>query len=308
MKKHFVKIFTISILSLSCIIAYYRINYYILDHKELISLKKLLNEVHYSIKYGNPGKQLFFKNEILKNKTGHCGNLSRLLIFDLLKIGYNNFDIISISTYNKRNHTLVQLNLKNSAKAILLDPTTNIIYMHSLGQLLDKPSLCNDITGKSSFPKYSDINFWSTIENIIFIPYLDGLVIKPDMAYLKKNNIYLKSKYILNNLFDGIYRTYINIKIKQNKSVNIIAEFNKKKRISSIVIYPYDTRHYPSHLSIYCKNRSTEKKLFDGNIHITRGMIIVNLYKGPYCNNMEFSFSNCTSNTLLLRNIFIYGE
>jgi len=203
-------------------------NYNYNKDKELKQLYKLVNKVHKSIRYGTGRKDAFFTDEILKYGEGHCGHISRVLFRELIKKGYQP-EIISINTYNKRSHSMIQIKTKYGSK-ILLDATTNIIYTKSVNEIVDKPSLVEKNTiGKS-------------VRNIQFLPYLDAYIIK---------DITNKDKIV--NLVDFRYLTLFKI----GKKIKI--KFSRLHRLSSIVIYPLNSNIQKRAIEVFCYDKKILK-------------------------------------------------
>ncbi|WP_457641504.1 hypothetical protein [Persephonella sp.] len=280
-----------------------------INKNEILELKNLVDKVHKSIKYGIGKNDLVFRDEILEYGEGHCGHLVRILLTELLKKGYSNFDIVYISTYNKRIHTVMQIKLKKSPQIVTLDPTTNLVYPYSVEEILKNPFLSKNVIGTSKYPVYSDLNFWSTVRQVLFIPYYDAFPIKPEKVYTKHINSFFPPPHNIDALFDGNFSTYTATKTGSNTHISISAKLKKESRISSIVIYPYDEKNYPEKIKIMCKRISSSKIIFDSRIFLKRGIIVINLPEGPYCDNLEFNFSKFKGqNRLLIRDIYIYGK
>ena len=78
------------------------------NSNELDLFQQLTTKIHKSINYGVGSNNTFFDDEIIKYGEGHCGHLSWMLVRKLINYGYDS-EIISITTYNGRNHSMVQV-------------------------------------------------------------------------------------------------------------------------------------------------------------------------------------------------------
>ena len=108
-----------------------------IEQQDLKKIKEKVIIVHNLIKSGVGNNTCVFNDEIIEFGEGHCGHFSKMLVRELLLIGYNS-EIISLITYNKRNHAVVQVTL-NNGKKILLDSLSNVIYNNSIEEILLNP-------------------------------------------------------------------------------------------------------------------------------------------------------------------------
>ena len=262
-------------------------NYNYNKDKELKQLYKIVNKVHKSIRYGTGRKDALFTDEILKYGEGHCGHISRVLFRELTKKGYQP-EIISINTYNKRSHSMIQIKTKYGSK-ILLDATTNIIYTKSVNEIVDKPSLVEKNTiGKSKFIQFSNTDFWKSVRNIQFLPYLDAYIIK---------DITNKDKIV--NLIDFRYLTLFKIGEK------IKIKFSKLHRLSSIVIYPLNSNIQKRAIEVFCYDKKNIKNsIYKSDLIDQRSLFTINLSGNDYCKELELDFSK----SIRVRDIYIYGK
>ncbi len=282
---------------------------YIRRNKELEVLYNYVKEIHNSISYGVGSNKCFFNDEIIKYGKGNCSHYSLMLARKLIVHGYK-MEIIAIKTYNKRIHSVVQTCLKTTGEKILLDATTGIVYLNSLGKILENPSLCSKVIGKSSLSVYSDFSFWSTVRTIQYIPYLGQLPLEnikrvegqPKSAFYPKPNG-------INASLDLNYYTYTATKVNFSSPISILLQFSKMDRISSIVIEPYDINDYPSKIGILCQNDGRKTKIFDRKVKLVRGLIVINFPYGVRCKGIQIIFSDFVGQKrLLIRDIEIYGK
>lgn len=254
---------------------------------EIKILNNLVNKVHKSIKYGNGDQDALFTDEVLKVGEGHCGHYSRMLFTELLKLHYSP-EIISIKTFDGRHHAMIQVKTKNN-NVVLLDATTNIIYKNDAGEIIHNPYIINkSIIGKSVFPAFSNISFWSNIQSLKFLPYLDANVIK-DYKINNKD---------LNTAFDFLSST-----IYDNNEKYFEVEFKHPHRLSSIVIYS-KTPKDPIELEITCYNNTLDKSIFKKSLINQRSLFPINFYEKVVCKKLSFQFSDI----LKIQDIYIYGK
>merc|ERR1711879_862022 len=211
------------------------------NKKEIDLIISHIEKVHNSITYGTGEKSALFTDEIFEVGSGHCGHYSRMLFRELLLLGYKP-EIISIITFDKRSHSMLEVTLK-SGKKILADATTNILYLNSATEIISNPDILeNNIIGTSTKEMYSNKSFWKNIKTFKYLPYLDANLIK-DFA---QNNI--------ENIIDFKYNT-------SNYSNEVKVKFNNIHRISSIVIYPFE-KNININVSLRCVNEKEKEVIF----------------------------------------------
>lgn len=276
---------------------------------EISDIQKTVNKVSNSFQYGIGSMDTEFNDEIIKYGEGHCGHYSWVLLREFLKQGYSG-EIISITTYNHRNHAMVEIERKTDYKKILVDATTNLVYDYSVEDILKNPLLSKQRHGRSKSPTYSNLAFWGTIKTIRYLPYigyktLDNIqnikVDNPNIFYKKPNGLYAS--------FDKKYNTYTATKMSSSIKVNFEILFKKQNRLSSIVIEPYDINTYPSKLLLKCMDNN--QIIYNNFLKIKRSLLIVNIVepKKQYCKKLKFEFSDFQGqDRLLIRDIYFYGK
>lgn len=274
-----------------------------IDQQEYQHLQTIVSKVHQSIDYGVGNTELLFADEIIGLGEGHCGHFSWLLSRELWKQGYKN-EIVLIITYNKRDHTMVQVTT-NDNHTILVDATTNLVYKHSVQEILSDPKLSQDVVQKGVHKSYSDVDFWSSVETLRFTPYIGISPLNNIKKIVDKQHDFHVSPNDQNALFDFNYGTYGATQGKGEKEVALDVKFTKKNRMSSVVVYPYDMQNYPAHLKIVCDG----KTLTDAPAELKRSMIIYNFPNEDSCSNVQLGFSNFQGQKrLLIKDIYFYGK
>lgn len=287
------------------IILIFNLNLFAFDKVDEYKLmKSLVVKVHNSISIGNGNNRCVFNDEIIRYGEGHCGHFAKILVRELLKYGYDS-EIVSIITYNKRNHAMVQVKLKNGKK-ILLDALSNIVYKYSIEEILLNTKLSQDkYFQNGNIKNYSNLSFFNTIKTLQFIPYIGTYILKNINNINVDDKLFFKKPNDIMSSFDYSYNTYSATKINASEKINLNIKFKDKDRISSIVIYPYSINDYPAKIKLNCDDIT----VFDQDIKLKRGMIVINFYANNKCNDLNFEFSDFKGqNRLLLRDIYIYGK
>jgi len=274
---------------------------------EMLKLKEIVNSVHNSFKYGVGTMKAEFNDEIVKYGEGHCGHYSWMLLREFIKKGYEG-EIVSIITYNHRNHAMVEIERKSDKKKILVDATTNLVYSYGVEDILKKPSLSQDRIGQSTSPSYSDIDFWNSVKILRYYPYIGYLTVNNIKSITTKEaKVFYPKPNGIESAFDNKYNTYTATKMNQADNIVFSVDFKKENRLSSIVIEPYSNGIYPSKIKLYCNNKIIVNK----TIKPKRGMLIINLVEPEqqYCKKLKFNFSDFQGqNRLLIRDIYFYGK
>lgn len=102
---------------------------------EYIYFNNVINKIHNILKYGEGYPDDLFIDELEKRREGHCGHFSLFFFRELIMHDYS-VEIINITTFDNRIHTVVQVKLKSSDRYIVVDPTSKIIYKNSIGELI----------------------------------------------------------------------------------------------------------------------------------------------------------------------------
>lgn len=117
--------------------------------------------------------------------------------------------------------------------------------------------------------------------------------------------MFYESEIATSKIIDEDLNTYISQIEEKSKNAEIKFDFYKMTRLSSILIYPYDILHYPKKIKLICD----DKLIYDNEIELKRGLIVVNFFGNDYCQQLDFIFSDFQGqDRLLLRDIYIYGK
>lgn len=276
------------------------------SNRELDLFKNITKEIHNSINYGVGSKEAFFNDEIVEYGEGHCGHLSLMLARKLISLDYS-FEIITIATYNRRDHSMVQVKSRNNDNNyFLLDPTTNLVYMHSVEDILKNPELSKNVLEKGVHESYSNIDFWSSVRQLQYIPYLGIGPLKNIKEIKTDEELFFSKPNDVSAIFDYSYNSYGATKTSSSKTVDINITFESQNRLSSIVIFPYSNEDYPKKVELKCDNKTIYKNDY---IELKRSMIVINLQGDDNCQQLDFNFGNFQGqDRLLLRDIYIYGK
>jgi len=272
---------------------------------ELAKMKKFVVKVHNLISPGLGNNSCVFNDEIIKYVQGHCGHFSKILVRELLKQGYES-EIVSIETYNKRNHAMVQVQLKNG-KYILLDALSNVVYKYSIEEILLNTKLSQDkYFQKRKIQSYSNLSFFNSIHKLQFIPYVGTFILKNISNVYVDDKLFFKIPNDVNSLFDYKYNSYAATRTNVSEKINVQVKFSKQNRLSSVVIFPYSNEDYPKKVELKYDGEIFYKNDF---IKLKRSLIVINLEGNDYCQQLDFNFSDFQGqDRLLLRDIYIYGK
>jgi len=262
-----------------------------------------------SIRYGTGTPEAEFNDEIVRRGEGHCGHYAAMLLREFLKLGYRG-EIVSVTTYNHRMHSLVQIRRKSDGKKILADATTGLVYAHSVEEIVGTPSLCREKTGRSRVPGYSGIDFWESVKSVTYLPFVGWRTIGRFRSVgTAEKGVFYPAPNGIAAVFDGDYDTYAATKARAAERVTVTAEFPTRSRLSSIVIVPYDNGTYPSRLSVVCEENNAT--VFRGGIRPDRGLLVVNIVdpRKQHCTRVRLTFSGFRGQKrLLVREIRFYGK
>lgn len=271
---------------------------------EYIYFNNVINKIHNILKNGEGYPDDLFIDELEKRREGHCGHFSLFFFRELIMHDYS-VEIINITTFDNRIHNVVQVKLKSSDRYIVVDPTSKIIYKNSIGELIANPSLSNNKIGNSEYEVYTSESFWKNIKFIKFDTFIEMQPINKFRNIILNKEMFYESEIATSKIIDEDLNTYISQIEEKSKNAEIKFDFYKMTRLSSILIYPYDILHYPKKIKLICD----DKLIYDNEIELKRGLIVVNFFGNDYCQQLDFIFSDFQGqDRLLLRDIYIYGK